>query len=159
VVSLLDVAERKLITSMPTGGERPIDIVISSDGTRIYVSHGRTNEVRVFEADTWKLLASIPVGPRAWWMARTPDGRFLYVTVGRANEVVVIDTETNQVTSHIKGGELPWGVASPRSTKPIPLHKRELDLAGLMEPPEFPQLNRERKPARIFADAAWHACF
>jgi YVTN family beta-propeller protein len=64
VVSLVDVAERKLIKSMPTGGERPVDIAISPDGKRIYVSHGRSEDVRVFEADTWKLLASILVGAR-----------------------------------------------------------------------------------------------
>jgi PQQ-dependent catabolism-associated beta-propeller protein len=111
VVSLVDVAERKLIKSIPTGGERPVDIAISQDGTRIYVSHGRSEDVRVFEADTWKLLASIPVGPRAWWVALTPDAHFLYVTVGRANEVVVVDTKTNEVAGRIKAGELPWGVA------------------------------------------------
>ena len=66
MVSIIDVAEQKLIKSMPTGGERPVDIVICSDGQRIYVSHGRSEDVRVFDAPTWKLLATIPVGPRAW---------------------------------------------------------------------------------------------
>ena len=96
---------------MPTGGERPVDIAMSPDGKQIYVSHGRSEDVRVFEAETWKLLATIPVGARAWWVALTPDSRFLYVTVGRGNEVVVVDTQTNQVAARIKAGELPWGVA------------------------------------------------
>jgi YVTN family beta-propeller protein len=96
---------------MPTGGERPVDIVICPDGQRIYVSHGRSEDVRVFDAPTWKLLASIPVGPRAWWMAQTPDGRFLYVTVGRANEVVMIDTRSNTIAHRIPAGQLPWGIA------------------------------------------------
>jgi PQQ-dependent catabolism-associated beta-propeller protein len=111
MVSIIDVAERKLVKSMPTGGERPVDIVICPDGERIYVSHGRSEDVRVFEAATWKLLAMIPVGPRAWWMAQTPDGRFLYVTVGRANEVVMIDTRSNTIAHRIPTGQLPWGVA------------------------------------------------
>jgi PQQ-dependent catabolism-associated beta-propeller protein len=111
MVSIIDVAERKLIQSVPTGGERPVDIVICPDGQRIYVSHGRSEDVRVFEAATWTLLATIPVGPRAWWMVQTPDGRFLYVTVGRANEVVMIDTTSNSIAHRIPAGELPWGVA------------------------------------------------
>jgi PQQ-dependent catabolism-associated beta-propeller protein len=111
MVSIIDVAERKLIRSMPTGGERPVDIVICPDGQRIYVSHGRSEDVRLFDAATWTLLATIPVGPRAWWMAQTPDGRFLYVTVGRANEVVMIDTTSNTVVHRIPAGQLPWGIA------------------------------------------------
>ena len=111
VVLLVSVAERKLIKSMPTGGERPVDIALSPDCKSIYVSHGRSEDARVFEADTWNLLATIPVGPRAWWVALTSDSRFLYVTVGRANEVVLVDTQTNQVSARIKAGELPWGVA------------------------------------------------
>jgi len=111
VISLVDVERRELVKSVPTGGERPVDIIISPDGARLYVSHGASGDVRVLEAASLKLLATIPVGPRAWWMALTPDGKFLYVTVGRANEVVVIDTTSNMVAARIPAGQLPWGVA------------------------------------------------
>ena len=111
VVSVIDVAKRSVIKSAPTGGERPVDILIANDGKRLYVSHGASADVRVLEAESLKLIATIPVGPRAWWMALTPDGRFLYVTVGRANQVVVIDTMSNTVAARITGGDLPWGVA------------------------------------------------
>jgi PQQ-dependent catabolism-associated beta-propeller protein len=111
VISIVDVEKRELVKSVPTGGERPVDIVISPDGARLYVSHGLSADVRVLEAASLKLLATIAVGPRAWWMALTPDGRFLYVTVGRANEVVAIDTRSNMVTARIPAGALPWGVA------------------------------------------------
>jgi PQQ-dependent catabolism-associated beta-propeller protein len=111
VISIVDVEKRALMKSIPTSGERPVDIVISLDGASLYVSHGASGDVRVFEAASLKRVATIPVGPRAWWMALTPDGRFLYVTVGRANEVVVIDTRSNTVAARIAAGELPWGVA------------------------------------------------
>jgi len=67
--------------------------------------------VRVLDAPSLEPVATIPVGPRAWWTALTPDGSRLYVTVGRAGEVAVIDTATNAVTARIKAGTLPWGVA------------------------------------------------
>ena len=110
-LSLLDVERRELIRSVPTGGERPVDIAICSSIGRLFVSHGRSEDVRVFETATLKPLAAIPVGPRAWWLALTPNGRFLYVTVGRANEVVMIDTRSNSVAARIPAGSLPWGVA------------------------------------------------
>jgi YVTN family beta-propeller protein len=75
------------------------------------VSHGRSEDVRVFDTASLNLLAAIPVGPRAWWLALTPDARFLYVTVGRANQVVGIDTENNKVIARVTAGALPWGIA------------------------------------------------
>jgi YVTN family beta-propeller protein len=97
--------------SMATGGSRPVDVALSADGTRAWVSHGNSGDVRVLDARTLDGLATIAVGPRAWWTALTPDGSRLYVTVGRAGEVVVIDTATSAVTARIKAGTLPWGVA------------------------------------------------
>ena len=114
VVSVIEVKQRKLVKSEPTGGERPVDIIVSRDGTRLYVSHGASGDVRVLDAETLKLVTTIPVGPRAWWMALTPDKRFIYVTVGRANEVVVIDTNSNTAVARIPAGTLPWGVAIAR---------------------------------------------
>ena len=97
-----------------------MDIVLSPDNARVYVSHGRSEDVRVFEADTWKMIAAIPVGPRAWWMALTPDGRFLYVTIGRANEAAVIDTRSNSVTARITAGSFPW-------ESPLPMCRERRD--------------------------------
>src|SRR5438094_92516 len=111
VVSVIDVEQRTLIKSVPTGGERPVDIILSPDGARLYVSHGASGDVRILDAATLQLVTTIPVGPRAWWMAITPDNRFIYVSVGRANEVVVIDTGSNKVAARIPAGVLPWGVA------------------------------------------------
>ena len=97
--------------SAPTGGSRPVDIALSRDGKRAWVSHGESGDVRVLDASTLDLLATIPVGPRAWWTASTPDGSRLYVTVGRAGEVAVIDTAAARVVGRITAGKLPWGIA------------------------------------------------
>ncbi|HEY3099396.1 MAG TPA: hypothetical protein VGL14_10835, partial [Methylomirabilota bacterium] len=75
-----------------------------------WVSHGDSGDVRVLDSTTLDVLATIPVGPRAWWTALTPDGSRLYVTVGRAGEVAVIDTAAARVTSRIPAGKLPWGI-------------------------------------------------
>jgi PQQ-dependent catabolism-associated beta-propeller protein len=111
VVTVLDVERREKVDTFATGGERPVDVILSNDGARLYVSHGRSEDVRVFETASFTPVAVIPVGPRAWWMALAPGGRFLYVTVGRANEVVAIDTQSNTVKARIAAGALPWGIA------------------------------------------------
>ena len=78
------MASMTVVRSAPTGGERPVDIVFTPDGRRAYVSHGRSADVRVLDVQTLAVVAVIPVGPRAWWMALAPDGAFLWVTIGRA---------------------------------------------------------------------------
>ena len=69
------------------------------------MSHGWSRDVRVLE--TLAVVAVIPVGPRAWWMAQTPWS----LSLGRAGEVAVIDTRTNAVVGRVPCGQLPWGVA------------------------------------------------
>jgi YVTN family beta-propeller protein len=86
-------------------------VVFSPDGTRAYVSHGQSGDVRVLDTETLRVVTVIPTGPRSWWMALSPDGRFLHVTVGRANEVAVIDTQSNAVVRRVPAGTLPWGIA------------------------------------------------
>jgi len=100
-----------VVRSAKTGGQRPVDVSITADGTRAFVSHGQSGDVRVLAVETLEVQATIPVGPRAWWTALTPDGASIYVTVGRANEVAVIDTRSNSLVARVPCGVLPWGVA------------------------------------------------
>jgi len=86
-------------------------VILSADGTRAYVSHGQSGDVRVLDARSLEVKAVVPTGPRTWWLGPTPDGRFLYATVGRANEVAVIDTQSDTVVARVRCGTLTWGVA------------------------------------------------
>ncbi|HEY3100690.1 MAG TPA: cytochrome D1 domain-containing protein, partial [Methylomirabilota bacterium] len=82
VVSVVSMDTLGVEKSAATGGSRPVDIALSRDGKRAWVSHGDSGDVRVLDSTTLDVLATIPVGPRAWWTALTPDGSRLYVTVG-----------------------------------------------------------------------------
>lgn len=86
-------------------------VVVSNDGGKIYVANGRGNSVSVIEADTGKILTTIPVGQRVWGLALTHDGRKLYAANGLSNDVSVIDTATNAVVATIGAGDGPWGIA------------------------------------------------
>src|SRR4029079_14237482 len=90
LVSVVNVDTGSVEKSVATGGQRPVDVMLSHDGTRAWVSPGASACLRVLDASTLDVQATISVGPRAWWTALTPDGRRLYVTVGRAGEVAVI---------------------------------------------------------------------
>jgi len=89
--------------------QRPVDVVLTPDGRHAWVSHGLSGDVRLLDASTLQLLATVPVGPRAWWVALDEAG-LLWVAVGRANEVVAVDTARRAVVARIPAGTLPWGV-------------------------------------------------
>jgi YVTN family beta-propeller protein len=110
VVSIVNMDTLSVEKSAPTGGSRPVDVALSRDGKRAWVSHGGSGDIRVLDASTLDVLATIAVGPRAWWTALTPDGSRLYVTVGRAGDVAVIDTATGKVVGRVATGTLPWGI-------------------------------------------------
>jgi PQQ-dependent catabolism-associated beta-propeller protein len=110
VVSVVSMDTLSVEKSVATGGSRPVDVALSRDGKRAWVSHGDSGDVRVLDASTLDLIATIPVGPRAWWTALTPDGSRLYVTVGRAGDVAAIDTAAGRVSGRIPAGKLPWGI-------------------------------------------------
>src|SRR4029077_6196200 len=65
-VSEIDVGRFAVVRSVKTGGSRPVDVSISADGARAYVSHGQSGDVRVLDTTSLDVLATIPVGPRAW---------------------------------------------------------------------------------------------
>ena len=110
-VSVIDMTQMAVVRSAPTGGARPVDVMLTPDGSRAYVSHGQSGDIRVLDTASLKVLKAIPVGPRTWWTALTPDGRFLWATVGRTNEVAVIDTRSDTVVARVPCGTLPWGIA------------------------------------------------
>ena len=90
---------------------RPMGVVVSPDGGRVYVSTGRGRHIMVIDAETLEVVGSVEVGTRPWGIALTADGRYLYSANGPSNDVSVVDTESLQVVATVPAGERPWGVA------------------------------------------------
>jgi YVTN family beta-propeller protein len=86
-------------------------IVVTPDGTRLYVSNGRGKTVSVLDPATDQVLQSVEVGIRPWGLALTSDGKKLYTANGPGNDVSVIDVTTMQLLRTIPAGSVPWGVA------------------------------------------------
>jgi YVTN family beta-propeller protein len=94
---------------------KPMDVVLSTDAAKLYVSTGRGKQV--FTIDTAKnaVVGSVEVGRRPWGIALSLDGKKLYSANGPSNDVSVVDLATNTVTKKIKAGTGPWGlVVLPR---------------------------------------------
>jgi YVTN family beta-propeller protein len=97
-------------------GMRPMGTVVSADGSRLYVSTGRSKMVLTLDTKTNTVVNAIEAGMRPWGVALSADGKTLFTANGPSNDVSVIDLEQNKVLETIPVGRGPWGaifVAAP----------------------------------------------
>jgi PQQ-dependent catabolism-associated beta-propeller protein len=112
-VKKVDIASGEIIAKMPLADDRakPKDILLSADGSKLYVAGGRANQIFILDESTLEILHTVPVGKRVWGLALSKDGSLLYTTDGVSNQVSVIDTKQFTVVATIPVGNCPWGIA------------------------------------------------
>jgi YVTN family beta-propeller protein len=79
-------------------GAKPEGVVISPDGSRVYVANSGSRSVSVVDTATARVVATIPVSTNPTALALSPDGTRLYVAAASLN---VIDTASNTVAATI----------------------------------------------------------
>lgn len=94
-----------------TGLFKPYQIVLSPDGTKIFVTMAAANQVRVYDAATLTQVTSIPVGTNPLLMKFDNNGQYLFVCNRNNNTVTVINGSTLTVQATVTGvGIQPHGV-------------------------------------------------
>jgi YVTN family beta-propeller protein len=88
-----------------------VNFARTAEGQFAYVTVGGLNEVKVFQTDSFKQVATIPVGnlPHGLWPSG--DGTRMYVGLENDDALAVIDTASNRVISHINIGQAPQALA------------------------------------------------
>lgn len=112
-VSLVDSIRHRTIRTIrlgETGKIKPMHVVLSSDGSKAYVSSGRGKMVFILSTVSNQIEASIEVGTRPWGIALSPNGKLLFAADGPSGSVAVVDLATQAVIKKIKAGDGPWGV-------------------------------------------------
>jgi len=111
-VMKVDMETGKVLLKAGTGHEKskPKDVLLSKDESVIYVAGGRSNKIKVMDANNFKMIKMIPVGKRVWGLALSKDGKRLFTTDGVSGTVSVIDTNKNEVIKTVNVGKFPWGV-------------------------------------------------
>lgn len=89
-VAAFDTATGRIMHRIPVEAT-PYDVLLSSDGSRLYVSNWSGDSVSVIDTATCKLAGRIKTGDNPNDMELSKDGR-LYVSNGNHNTVTVIDT-------------------------------------------------------------------
>jgi len=88
----------------------PIEMAMSPDGRLLYVVCQDSDEVRVIDVASSKVIGTIPVGHMPRGVAQSSDGGQLYVTNAWSDTVSVIDTKLRKVVQTLPTGFEPSGV-------------------------------------------------
>jgi PQQ-dependent catabolism-associated beta-propeller protein len=112
-LTALDTRRHTVVGTVPleNGGGKPVGVVVSRDGKRVFVANGARGVVSVVDAGTLRVVRSIAVGSRPWGVALSPDGALLVTADGMSDQVSIIDTKTLAVIGQARVGQRPWGVA------------------------------------------------
>ncbi len=105
----------------------PIEMTISNDGSRLFVVCEGSDEIRVVDTRSSKVVASIPVGHQPRGIALSPDGRRMYVTNSWTDNVSVIDTAALKVISTLPTGAEPTGIVTDLSGQSLYVANRLSD--------------------------------
>ncbi len=88
----------------------PIEMALSPDGLLIYVVCQGSNELRVVNIPTGKVLSTVPVGQSPRGIAISPDGRQIYVTNAWSDSISEIDAASLTVVRTLPTGFEPTGI-------------------------------------------------
>lgn len=85
-------------------------MVVTPDGSTIYVARPNFGDVLVINALTYQVIGNIVTGV-ARGIAISPDGSTLYAASSSNNSVSVIDTSTNTVRATVLNVPAPYGTS------------------------------------------------
>jgi len=95
----------------------PLEVLLSPDGARLYVLCQQSEEVRVLDARSYKVIKNIAVGRVPRGFSLSPDGARLFVTNSWDDTLSVIDTRALTVAATWPVGTEPSSVAEDRAGK------------------------------------------
>jgi serine/threonine-protein kinase len=109
-VEVIDTSTNTVAAKIPVG-ELPIEVALSPDGRRAYVTNYGSSSVSVIDTGSNTVSATIPVGVAPGTVAVSPDGQRAYVGQGVPGSVSVINLASNTVAATIPVGGEGVGVA------------------------------------------------
>ncbi|HKA01575.1 MAG TPA: cytochrome D1 domain-containing protein [Candidatus Solibacter sp.] len=110
-VSVIDVASKKVVATIPLGTKRSNRLKFTRDGKRVLISDLDAGEIVVLDAATRKATHHIPMGKAPEGILMAKDGSKAYVAVAGDSNIAILDLATLKVTGHLETGRGPDGMA------------------------------------------------
>lgn len=108
-ISVIDGDSLELVDTIEVG-QRPRGIVLSPDGSLLYMCTSDEDHVEVLDLESREILHTLPSGPDPELMELSPDGKFLYIANEDDNLVTVVDVEEKRKVVEIPVGIEPEGI-------------------------------------------------
>ena len=90
----------------------PLEMLLSPDGQRLYVVCQASDELRVVDLESGKVVTVVPLGRAPRGITLSPDDTQIYITNSTDDTVSVIDVATLKVARTLSTGFEPAGIVS-----------------------------------------------
>ena len=97
----------------------PVEMALSSDGRSLYVVCEKSDELRVVDIASGKVVKQIAVGHVPTGISLSPDGKQIYVANSWSDNVSVIDASTLSVSRTLPAGFEPVSVIADREGRTL----------------------------------------
>lgn len=116
-VVIVNLAEGKVETAIPTRAGGSHMVAITADGRRAFTSNIGGGSVTELDLAGRTHVRVIAVAPRVEGIAVTPDGSAVWAGSNTDGTVSIIDTRTGTIVETLKGFKLPYRMAMSRDGK------------------------------------------
>jgi YVTN family beta-propeller protein len=106
-VIVVDVAQGRVLRSVPSRAEATHMLVASPDGTRAYTANISGASVSVLDLETGTCLTTIPTGAGCEGIDVRPDGKEVWTSNRAADTISIIDTEQLEVVAELPCASFP----------------------------------------------------
>ncbi|MGA7401157.1 MAG: beta-propeller fold lactonase family protein [Candidatus Sulfotelmatobacter sp.] len=102
----------------------PLEMALSLDGRFLYVVCQASDELRIVDLASGKVVSTVPVGHVPRGIVLSPDGEQIYLTNAWSDTVSVIDATTLKVVRTLSTGFEPTGIVCDKSGKTLYIANR-----------------------------------
>jgi YVTN family beta-propeller protein len=99
-VSVIDLSNNTVVKTIKVQA-RPLRLVASPDGRRVYVTNAHGNSLSVIDTVAGTVITNIPCELNPTEVCVTPDGEEVYVTNSRDSSITIIDATSLSVIKHL----------------------------------------------------------
>jgi len=100
-VTVIDVAQRKVVGRIVHGGGDAMGLALAADGKILYAAAGENKVIVKIDTATNKTVGEIPLPGIVHEATLTLDGKYLYTTLRKTNKIVVVRTSDDKVVTVI----------------------------------------------------------
>lgn len=100
-VTVIDVAQRKVVGRIIHGGGDAMGLALPSDGKTLYAAAGENKMIVKIDTATNKAVGEIPLPGIVHEATLTLDGKYLYTTLRKTNKIAVVSMADEKVVKVI----------------------------------------------------------